>query len=128
MTERKPHVRVRRVYEDPVRAEGRRVLVDRVWPRGLSKDKARVDGWCRHVAPSTTLRKWYGHDRARYTEFRRRYLTELRDTERADALAHLRQLADHGPLTLLTATKDSDISQAAVLAELIRERPRLDED
>lgn len=124
MTKQKRQVAVRRVYEDPVPAEGRRVLVDRFWPRGLSKDKARVDEWCKQIAPSTALRRWYGHEPARFAEFTRRYVTELGDAEQADALEHLRELADHGSLTLLTATKDSNISQASVLAELIRKRSR----
>jgi uncharacterized protein YeaO (DUF488 family) len=114
-----PHVQVRRVYEEPESSDGRRVLVDRVWPRGLSKDRAHLDEWCKQVAPSTELRTWYGHDPERYPEFARRYRTELDEPERATALAHLRELAATGPLTLLTATKRSDISQAAVLAEML---------
>lgn len=114
-----PHVQVRRVYEEPEPGDGRRVLVDRVWPRGLSKERAYLDEWCKQVAPSTDLRTWYGHDPERYKEFTRRYRTELDEPERATALAHLRELAATGPLTLLTATKRSDISQAAVLAEML---------
>jgi uncharacterized protein YeaO (DUF488 family) len=113
------HVQVRRVYEEPEPGDGRRVLVDRVWPRGLSKDRAHLDEWCKQVAPSTDLRTWYGHDPERYPEFTRRYRTELAEPERAMALADLRELAATGPLTLLTATKRSDISQAAVLAEML---------
>ncbi|MDN5860927.1 MAG: DUF488 family protein [Pseudonocardia sp.] len=115
-------VEVRRVYDPPERADGQRVLVDRIWPRGLSKDRARLDDWCKEVAPSTELRKWYDHDPDRYTEFARRYRAELDEPERAAALARLRELADHGQLTLLTATRRSDISQAAVLAELLTPR------
>lgn len=110
--------RVRRVYDEPAEGEYR-VLVDRVWPRGLSKDRAHIDEWCKQVAPSTALRQWYGHDPARYAEFARRYRAELDDPEPAAALAHLRELASDHPLTLLTATKQSDISQAAVLADLL---------
>lgn len=113
------HVQVRRVYDQPEPGDGQRVLVDRVWPRGLSKEHAHLDEWCKQVAPSTGLRTWYGHDPERYHEFARRYRAELDDAERATALAHLRELAAAGPLTLLTATKHSDISQAAVLAELM---------
>lgn len=113
-------VNVRRVYEEPGREDGYRMLVDRVWPRGLSKDRARIDEWCRQIAPSTQLRQWYGHDPSRYAEFARRYRAELQDAERAEALTHLRQLVADGPVTLLTATKRSEISQAAVLAELLR--------
>ena len=111
-------VQVRRAYDPPEPGDGQRVLVDRLWPRGLSKERARFDDWCKEIAPSTELRKWYGHDPDRYAEFARRYRAELGDPERADALADLRELAGHGQLTLLTATKRSDISEAAVLADL----------
>jgi uncharacterized protein YeaO (DUF488 family) len=97
------------------------VLVDRLWPRGLSKDEALLDEWCKHAAPSAELRKWYGHDPERFSEFRRRYRAELRRGEAADAVKHLRQLAKRRALTLLTATKDLDISGAVVLAEAVRE-------
>jgi uncharacterized protein YeaO (DUF488 family) len=113
------HVQVRRVYDEPQAGDGQRVLVDRVWPRGLGKDHAHLDEWCKQVAPSTGLRTWYGHDPERYAEFARRYRAELDEPERATAVVHLRELATAGPLTLLTATKRSDISQAAVLAEVL---------
>jgi uncharacterized protein YeaO (DUF488 family) len=116
---RKPDVRVRRVYDAPEPDDGTRVLVDRIWPRGLTKDKARLDLWFKQVAPSTELRKWYSHDPERFEEFGRRYREELKD-ERAQALKHLRELARSGTLTLLTATKHAEISDAAVLADLIR--------
>jgi uncharacterized protein YeaO (DUF488 family) len=116
----KPDVRVRRVYDEPEPDDGTRVLVDRVWPRGLTKDKARLDQWLKQVAPSTELRKWYSHDPERFEEFGRRYREELNDAERAPGLKHLRELANSGTLTLLTATKHAEISQAAVLADLIR--------
>jgi uncharacterized protein YeaO (DUF488 family) len=115
-----PDVRVRRVYDEPEPEGGTRVLVDRIWPRGLAKDKARLDQWLRQVAPSTELRKWYGHDPERFEEFGRRYREELKDAERAPALEHLRELARHGTLTLLTATRHAEISEAAVVADLIR--------
>jgi uncharacterized protein YeaO (DUF488 family) len=120
-------VRVRRVYDEPSDADGTRVLVDRIWPRGLRKDALRLDDWARDVAPSSELRKWYGHDPAKFEEFRQRYLVELtRDPQRA-ALGRLRALAaarsqEPGKtLTLLTATRDVDHSQAAVLARLLRQ-------
>jgi uncharacterized protein YeaO (DUF488 family) len=115
-------VQVRRVYDPPDPDDGQRVLVDRLWPRGLSKQRARLDDWCKEIAPSNELRKWYGHDPDRYAEFARRYRAELGDPERAAALAHLRELAGNGRLTLLTATKRSDISEAAVLAGLLGKR------
>lgn len=107
----------RRIYEDPSPKDGQRVLVDRVWPRGMKKEDAHLDEWLRDIAPSTELRHWYDHEPERFAEFRRRYLTELRDTGHREAAAHLRDLAGQGRLTLLTATKDVDHSQAAVLVD-----------
>ncbi|MDT0446699.1 DUF488 domain-containing protein [Streptomyces johnsoniae] len=107
----------RRVYEETSAEDGKRILVDRVWPRGIRKADAHLDEWLRDVAPSTELRKWYGHTPGRYAEFRRRYLAELRDAGHRQAAGHLRDLAGRGRLTLLTASKDVDHSQAAVLAE-----------
>jgi uncharacterized protein YeaO (DUF488 family) len=113
-------VQIRRVYEEPRPEDGARVLVDRLWPRGLAKAKAALDEWCRDVAPSDELRKWYGHDPDLFAEFSRRYRKELKEPEHAEAVGHLRDLANHEPLTLLTATKEPDISEAAVLAGVIR--------
>jgi uncharacterized protein YeaO (DUF488 family) len=111
-------VRVRRVYEPAEPADGHRVLVDRLWPRGVAK--SAIHDWDKAVAPSTELRQWYGHDVDKFPAFRERYLEELRAPEQAAALAHLRDLARSGPLTLLTATRDVEHSQAAVLAEELR--------
>ena len=113
-------VRVRRVYEAVAGDDGSRVLVDRVWPRGMSKASAHLDSWAKDVAPSTELRGWYGHDPAKFAEFRRRYLNELAQPDRAAALGQLRELVREAPVTLLTATRDVDHSQAAVLAEALR--------
>jgi uncharacterized protein YeaO (DUF488 family) len=116
-------IRVRRVYEDPSPADGARVLVDRVWPRGLRKDAARLDEWAKDVAPSTELRTWYHHDPAKFDEFSQRYAAELGEPEAQQALTRLRALAANRPVTLLTATKEIDLSQATVLAGLLREMP-----
>jgi uncharacterized protein YeaO (DUF488 family) len=113
-------VQIRRVYDEPERTDGTRVLVDRVWPRGLTKAKAALDDWCKDVAPSTELRKWYGHEPDRFADFGRRYKAELTDPKRAEALDQLRQRAKDGTLTLLTATKQPEISEAAVLASLLQ--------
>lgn len=113
-------VQVRRVYEEPTPEDGARVLVDRLWPRGLTKAKAALDEWCKDVAPSDELRRWYGHDPGRFAEFSRRYRRELKDPEHVAAVRHLRDLANSEPLTLLTATKEPDISEAAVLASVVR--------
>ncbi|MEU1785367.1 DUF488 family protein [Streptomyces sparsogenes] len=112
----------RRVYEETSPADGKRVLVDRVWPRGMRKEEAHLDEWLREVAPSSELRKWYAHEPSRFSEFRRRYLAELRDAEHRQAAEHLRDIATHDRLTLLTATRDVDHSQAAVLAEWLAKK------
>jgi uncharacterized protein YeaO (DUF488 family) len=117
-------IRVRRVYDEPSPADGARVLVDRVWPRGMRKDAARLEEWAKDVAPSAELRTWYQHDPAKFDEFRRRYTAELDEPGPREALARIRALAADGPVTLLTATKELDISQAAVLAGLLRESKR----
>jgi uncharacterized protein YeaO (DUF488 family) len=120
MTKKQWRIQVRRVYEAPEPGDGTRVLVDRLWPRGLAKAKADIDEWCKEVAPSTELRMWYRHDPARFSEFTRRYQAELGQAVRSDALAHLRDLAKGGTLTLLTATRQPEMSEAEVLAELLR--------
>jgi len=113
-------VQVRRVYEDPRPDDGGRVLVDRLWPRGIAKEHLTLDRWAREVAPSTELRKWYGHRPERFDEFRRRYLAELEAPEAAEALQEFRRQAEKGGVTLLTATRDLDHSGARVLADVIR--------
>jgi uncharacterized protein YeaO (DUF488 family) len=120
---RPPRVRVGRVYDERAAADGTRVLVDRLWPRGLAKARADIDEWCKQIAPSSALRRWYGHDPARFVEFRQRYETELDDPSRAPALGHLRELARKGTLTLLTATRQAEISEAAVLTDLLNAEP-----
>src|SRR4051812_34767219 len=106
------------IYGHPVDGGAARILVDRLWPRGVSKERAALDEWCKQVAPSPELRKWYAHDPERFPEFRRRYLAELAGGEQAAALAHLRDLARERPLLLLTASKAVEISEATVLAGL----------
>ncbi|MEV0714203.1 DUF488 family protein [Asanoa sp. NPDC050611] len=110
-------MRLRRVYDETGPDDGTRVLVDRIWPRGVRKGS--FDEWLKNVAPSTELRDWYGHDPAKFTEFRRRYLAELKEPEQAEALAQLRKLAKSGTVTVLTATRDADISHAKVLVDLL---------
>jgi len=113
-------VQVKRVYEDPEPDGGARVLVDRLWPRGIAKEYLNLDLWAREVAPSTELRKWYGHRPERFDEFRRRYLEELKAPPAAVAVEELRRLAEGAGVTLLTATRDVDRSGAQVLAEALR--------
>jgi uncharacterized protein YeaO (DUF488 family) len=119
-------VQVRRVYDEPAASDGTRVLVDRIWPRGLRKDAAALDEWLKDVAPSAGLRTWYGHDPAKFEEFRRRYAAELAGPAQRAALGRLRALTSAGtgkPLTLLTATRDVEHSQAAVLARFLQAEP-----
>jgi uncharacterized protein YeaO (DUF488 family) len=113
-------VRVRRVYDPPEPDDGVRVLVDRLWPRGLSKDAARVDEWPKGLTPSTELRRWYHAGQGSYEEFRQRYEAELAEPEAAELLAHLRASARRGRVTLLTASKAPEESHAAVLLGLLK--------
>ncbi|WP_406216900.1 DUF488 domain-containing protein [Streptomyces decoyicus] len=116
-------LRARRVYEPPEPADGARVLVDRLWPRGLSKADAQLTEWCKDVAPSTELRRWYRHEGERFEGFAERYREELSQGTARRALERLRELAEEGPLTLLTATKELSASHVAVLTEVLREGP-----
>ncbi|SCK54514.1 Uncharacterized conserved protein YeaO, DUF488 family [Streptomyces sp. WMMB 322] len=111
---------MRRVYDEVSPGEdGLRVLVDRVWPRGMKKEDARLDEWAKRIAPSTELRKWYAHDAERFGEFAERYRAELSEPEAREALDRLREQADGGTVTLLTSVKEEqlDRSHAAVLRE-----------
>lgn len=110
-------VRTKRVYERPDPADGRRVLVDRLWPRGLSKAAARIDYWAKAVAPSAQLRRWYGHDPAKWKEFRRRYFAEL-DADPA-AVAELRAHLGKGAVTLLYASRVESLNNATALLEYL---------
>lgn len=112
-------IRLRRVYDPPSSSDGVRILVDRLWPRGLTKERARVGAWRRDLAPSDGLRRWYGHDPARFTRFRERYRLEL--LQRREALATIAIQAERTTVTLLYAAKGSSRSNAAVLRELIEE-------
>ncbi|GFG72736.1 DUF488 domain-containing protein [Mycobacterium botniense] len=112
-------IRVARVYDDPGPDEGERVLVDRVWPRGFRRGDPRVGTWLKDVAPSKQLREWYNHQPERFDEFAARYEKELQGNP---ALEDLRALSRRGAVTLVTATRDLDISQAAALAKLLKKR------
>lgn len=110
-------LQLKRVYEDPAKSDGTRILVDRLWPRGLTKEKAHVDLWLKEVAPTDDLRKWFGHDPARWPEFRARYRAELK--HRTEQLTLLRQAIAKGPATLVYGAKDEEHNQAVVLHELL---------
>lgn len=111
-------IRLKRAYEPAEGSDGYRVLIDRLWPRGLSRQHAKLDEWERELAPSTELRQWFGHEPDRFPDFRRRYHQEL--GEHRAALASLRRLAREGTLTLVYAAKDTDHNDAVVLAEVLR--------
>ena len=111
------NIRIKRAYEEPDKEDGTRILVDRLWPRGLTKEKARVDLWLKDVAPSTELRKWFAHDPAKWTEFRTRYLDELKRNK--EPLSLLRQEASKGTLTLVYGAKDQEHNEAVILQRLL---------
>jgi uncharacterized protein YeaO (DUF488 family) len=115
-------VRTKRVYDPAEPADGYRVLIDRVWPRGVSRERAGVDEWARELAPSAELRKWFGHVPERFPRFRERYLKEL--AKHAEEVDQLRARASDGPLTIVYGARDPEHNNATVLAELIREGSR----
>lgn len=113
-------IRIKRIYAAPQSADGTRVLVDRIWPRGVSKEAAKLDFWCKEIAPSTALRKWFGHDPSRFDEFRAGYRAEL-DANK-DTVTRVRELTDNSDVTLLYAARDPHINHAIVLAEYLDQR------
>lgn len=112
-------VRLKRAYEPPAKSDGYRVLIDRLWPRGVSREKARLDEWARELAPSSDLRRWFGHDPARFAEFRRRYSEEL--SAQDEKLEELRGRARTNTLTLVYGARDTEHNDAVVLAEILRD-------
>jgi|SRR5690348_7771172 uncharacterized protein YeaO (DUF488 family) len=117
-------IATKRAYEPAAASDGYRVLIDRLWPRGVSKAKARLDAWEKEVAPSPALRDWYGHDPAKWPEFRRRYTRELRAPAARAILDDLTRRAKRGRVTLVYASKAADISDVAVLEQLLTRRSR----
>lgn len=115
-------IRIKRVYEKPARDDGLRILVERLWPRGLTKQKARVDVWLKEVAPSHELRRWYGHDPDKWPEFQRRYRAELRENK--TALKELKQMVAGETATLLFAARDTERNSAVVLQRMLAGRRR----
>lgn len=116
-----PRIRLRRIYDDPAKDEGTRVLVDRIWPRGISRGEAGLDHWFKELAPSTDLRKWFGHDPKLWAAFKQKYRKELRGQEKREKLEELAELAASGPVTLLFGAKDTEHNQAVVLREALEE-------
>jgi uncharacterized protein YeaO (DUF488 family) len=115
--EHKMHIQIKRVYATPAKADGKRILVDRLWPRGLSQEEAAVDLWLKEIAPSNELRRWFGHDPAKWTEFEKRYLAELQHDH--GSLSQLKEIAHQGKVTLLYGAKDEQHNQAVVLQKLL---------
>jgi uncharacterized protein YeaO (DUF488 family) len=118
MSDSEPRIHLKRAYDPPSDEDGARVLVDRLWPRGLTRAAAHIDLWLKEVAPSEGLRRWFGHDPARFAEFARRYQAELELAPQQ--ILTLRRLANEGPLTLIFGAKDREHNQAVVLADRIR--------
>lgn len=114
-------IQIKRIYEQRGKDDGYRILIDRLWPRGISKEMAGVDLWLKEIAPSTSLRKWYAHDPVKWDEFNKRYREELTDN-----IKYVKQIAnlekEHGTITLLFAAKEEEFSQAAVLIDLLKKK------
>jgi uncharacterized protein YeaO (DUF488 family) len=123
MTKQQLSVALKRAYDEPAASDGTRVLVERLWPRGLSKERAHIDLWLKDVAPSTELRQWFHHDPQKFPEFRRRYETELQSEAAQEALTKLREIAKQGQLTLVFAAHDAAYSNAVVLHDLLLQSP-----
>jgi uncharacterized protein YeaO (DUF488 family) len=111
------NIKLKRAYERPTGADGTRILVDRLWPRGVKKVEAAIDEWIKDIAPSTALRKWFGHDPARWEEFRRRYTAEVH--RHPDQLSRLRMLARQGPITLVFSAHDEVHNDAVALRDVL---------
>lgn len=114
------NIKIKRVYEKPAKDDGSRILVDRLWPRGLTKEKASVDLWLKEIAPSTELRKWFGHDPEKWNRFRRRYETEIRNKD--DVIEILKGKASQGTITLIYAARDEKHNEARVLKQFLERK------
>jgi uncharacterized protein YeaO (DUF488 family) len=113
-------IKLKRVYEKPSRTDGERILVDRLWPRGLTKERAAVDLWLKEVAPSTELRKWFGHDPEKWKEFQSRYRKELRANK--EVIGRLKEKSEEGAVTLVYGARDEEHNEAIVLKKVIEGR------
>jgi uncharacterized protein YeaO (DUF488 family) len=113
-------IALKRAYDAPDAKDGQRILVDRVWPRGVSKEDLQLAGWCREIAPSTQLRKWFAHDPQRWPQFQKRYLAELRRADLREPLSELASLAKRHKVTLVYAARDEEHNQAIVLRDYLR--------
>jgi uncharacterized protein YeaO (DUF488 family) len=122
MSRADPNIQLKRVYDPPSKDDGARVLVDRLWPRGLRKEAAKLTAWLKEIAPSPKLREWFGHDPARFHEFSQRYRAELAAND--DAVERLDEFLEHGRVTLLYAAHDTAHNQAVVLADFLKTHRR----
>ncbi|MGH9765580.1 MAG: DUF488 domain-containing protein [Blastocatellia bacterium] len=113
-------IKLKRAYEEPVKSDGERILVERLWPRGVTKEEAKIDLWLKEVSPSTELRKWYAHDVTKWTEFRRRYKTEL--MRNREDVKLLKQKSKRGTVTFVYAAKDEEHNSAIVLRDYVESR------
>jgi uncharacterized protein YeaO (DUF488 family) len=116
----KRELKIKRVYETPGRDDGHRILVDRLWPRGLTKEKAKINLWLKEIAPSTELRKWFGHDPKKWRGFRERYHTELK--RHSDQITLIKSQAKTGPVTLVYGARDQEHNEAVVLKQFLEGR------
>ncbi|QQZ08798.1 DUF488 domain-containing protein [Heyndrickxia vini] len=114
-------IKIKRAYEPISEVDGKRILVDRLWPRGISKEKANIDEWMKNIAPSNELRKWFNHDPEKFDKFREKYKEELDNTELHDDLKKLRKMNDEGTVTLVYSAKDEEHNQAIVLKQYLEE-------
>ena len=115
-------IKIKRIYDAPAPGDGFRILVDRLWPRGLSKEKARVDLWLKEISPGNELRKWYGHDPAKWAEFKKRYFQEIK--ERREEFALLLQEVKKGTVTFLFSSKEEKLNNAAALKEFAEKKSK----
>ncbi|CAB1209829.1 DUF488 domain-containing protein [Acinetobacter bouvetii] len=113
------YIQIKRIYAEALASDGKRILVDRLWPRGISKQQANIDLWPKDITPSTELRKWYGHDPEYWDEFQRRYKAEL--SEHGETLQHLREMAEQQQLTLITAAKSEHYNHVIVLKQVLEQ-------
>ncbi|MCJ7843332.1 DUF488 domain-containing protein [Lederbergia sp. NSJ-179] len=120
-----PSIKIKRIYDPYNQEDGARILVDRIWPRGIKKEDAKLEDWLKEIAPSSDLRKWFGHDPERFADFRKKYLQELReDNEKREALEQLCKRAEKQDITLVYAAKNEKHNQAVILKKEIEEKLR----
>ena len=116
-------IQIKRIYEPPQKDDGYRILVDRLWPRGISKEKAKIDLWLKEIAPSNELRKWFGHNDDKWEEFKKKYAEELKEKDKQEPLKKISQLErEKGIITLLFSAKDNEHNNAIALIELLKKR------